>query len=154
MEPIEQVRAVLDQLAAAVPDGQPVVMVNLLRYRERADYPAGTVKEPVTGRQAYEHYSHLTIPHLRKVGGRPIWRADARTTFFAPVGERWDEVILVRYPSRSAFGQMISNPDYQAGTIHRTAALEDSRLIATTAPQGIGRIAWWLFGLTAAARRG
>jgi uncharacterized protein (DUF1330 family) len=153
MEPIEQLKPIVDQLSADVPDGQPIVMVNLLRYRERADYPPGTTKESLTGRQAYEHYSRLTIPHLRRVGGRPIWRGDARTTFFAPAGERWDEVILVRYPSRSAFVQMISNPNYQAGTIHRTAALADSRLIATTGPQGIGRIAWWLFGLTAAGRR-
>ncbi len=148
MDPTEQVTAILGELSAAVPDGQPVVMVNLLRFRERAAYPPGTAAEPVTGRQAYERYSQLTVPHLKKVGGRPIWRADARADLFAPKGERWDEVILVRYPSRGAFARMISDPDYQAGTVHRTAALEDSRLIATTAPQGIGRLAWWLFGLS------
>ena len=147
MDANEQVKAILDQLSATVPDGQPVVMVNLLRFRERAVYPEGRPGEPVTGRQAYETYSQLTLPHLRKVGARPIWRADAGACLFAPTGERWDEVILVRYPSRSAFAQMISNPDYQSGTIHRTAALEDSRLIATVAPQRIGWVAWQLLPL-------
>jgi uncharacterized protein (DUF1330 family) len=153
MDVNEQVAEILGELAAGVPDGRPVVMVNLLRYRSRAAYPPGSGMEPVTGREAYERYTRLTLPHLRKVGARPIWRADARVDLFAPEGERWDEVVLVRYPSRSAFGQMISNPDYQAGTVHRTAALEDSRLIATVAPQGIGRLAWWLFGLASKFRR-
>jgi uncharacterized protein (DUF1330 family) len=153
VDPSEQVTAILDELSAAVPDGRAVVMVNLLRFRDRAAYPPGTAAEPVTGRQAYERYSRLTLPHLRAVGARPIWRADARANLFAPKGERWDEVILVRYPSRSAFGRMIADPDYQAGTVHRTAALEDSRLIATTAPQGIGRLAWWLLGLSSRIRR-
>jgi uncharacterized protein (DUF1330 family) len=131
-----------------VPDGQPVVMLNLLRFRDQADYPPGSGIEPATGRQAYERYSQLTFPHLRRVGGRPIWRADARACPIAPQGERWDEVILVHYPSREAFIRMISDPAYQAGTVHRTAALEDSRLIATTSPQPIGRLAWWLLTLS------
>jgi uncharacterized protein (DUF1330 family) len=153
MEPTEVVAGILDELAAKVPDGRPVVMVNLLRYRERAVYPPGTVTDAVTGRQAYERYSQLTIPHLRKVGARPIWRADARGSLFAPEGETWDEVILVRYPSRAAFARMISNPDYQAGSVHRTAALQDSRLIPTVAPQPIGRVAWWLLALVSRFRR-
>jgi uncharacterized protein (DUF1330 family) len=154
MDVNELVTGFLEEVAAAVPDGQAIVMVNLLRYRDRAVYPPGTVTDAVTGRQAYEHYSQLTLPHLRKVGARPIWRADARGSLFAPEGERWDEVILVRYPSRSAFARMISNPDYQAGSIHRTAALEDSRLIPTISPQAIGRLAWWLIGLAPWIRRG
>jgi hypothetical protein len=48
---------------------------------------------------------------------------------------------------------MISDPAYQSGTIHRTAALEDSRLIACTAPQRIGRFAWWLVKLSTKLRR-
>jgi uncharacterized protein (DUF1330 family) len=152
MDPNEQVAGILQELAATVPDGQRIVMVNLLRYRDRALYPPGTVTDTVTGRQAYEHYTRLTLPHLRKVGARPIWRADARASLFAPEGERWDEVILVQYPSRSAFARMISNVEYQAGSIHRTAALEDSRLIPTISPQRIGRLAWWLFRLVSISR--
>lgn len=53
----------------------------------------------------------------------------------SPTNERWHKVLLVRYPSKQAFLEMIQNPDYQAITIHRKAALEDSRLIATTAAQ-------------------
>lgn len=147
------VAIVLDELSRTVPDGQPIVMINLLRYHARAVYPAGTGKEQITGRQAYEHYSKLTLPHLMKVGGQLIWRADVRAGLIAPKDERWDEILLVRYPSRSAFERMITNPEYQAGVIHRTAALEDSRLIATTGPQRIGRLAWWLLKLSSKFRR-
>jgi uncharacterized protein (DUF1330 family) len=153
MDPREQLKQILDDLSAKVPEGQPVVMINLLRFRAKAEYPAGFEAKPVTGRQAYDHYSRLTLPHLIKVGGRLIWRAEGRTCLIAPAGEHWDEALLVRYPSRSAFEQMITNPEYQAGTVHRTAALEDSRLIATTSPQGISRIAWWVLTVVSKFRR-
>jgi uncharacterized protein (DUF1330 family) len=143
---------VSDELPRTVPDGQPIVMINLLRYHTWAVYPPGTGKEQVTGRQAYDHYSRLTLPHLMKVGGRLIWRADIRASLIAPKEERWDEILLVEYPSRSAFERMIANPEYQSGVIHRTAALEDSRLIAATSPQRIGRLAWWALKLSSKFR--
>ena len=45
--------------------------------------------------------------------------------------EDWDEVLVVEYPSRDAFFDMVTNPDYMATTHHRTAALERSALIAS-----------------------
>jgi uncharacterized protein (DUF1330 family) len=137
----------LQGLTLQVPDGQPIVMINLLRFREWAEYPAGVEFEKRTGRQAYEIYSRHALPFLMGVGGRPIWRGQASFTVIALPGERWDEAILVQYPSRSAFERMITNPDYQSGLFHRTAALEDSRLIATTKPQKVGHLAWRLFKL-------
>jgi uncharacterized protein (DUF1330 family) len=153
MNASDELRTVLEELARTVPEGERVVMINLLRYRAQAVYPPGTVQEPITGRQAYERYSQCVLRHLRKVGGRPIWRADVRGSLIAPHGERWDEVILVEYPSRSAFERMIRSPDYQADAVHRTAALEDSRLFATTSPQRIGRLAWWWLKLSSKFRR-
>lgn len=136
----EQVAAFSTQ----VPDGQRLVMINLLRFREWAAYPAGTRAEKHTGREAYELYSRHAMKYLAEVGGRPIWRGEARHAVIAPVGEQWDEAILVEYPSRNAFERMIGNAGYQSGLYLRTAALDDSRLIATVTPQRIGRIAWWL----------
>jgi uncharacterized protein (DUF1330 family) len=153
MDERELLKKILDDLAASVPADQPVVMINLLRYRAVADYPDGREKGSVTGRQAYERYSQLTLPHLLRVGGRLIWRADGRACLIAPPGERWDEALLVRYPSRAAFERMITDANYQAGAIHRTAALEDSRLIATTSPRHIGRLLWWVVALVARFRR-
>ena len=49
----------------------------------------------------------------------------------APEAEAWDDAVLVEYPSRAAFLKMLSEPTYQAAVPHRSAALMDSRLIAT-----------------------
>jgi uncharacterized protein (DUF1330 family) len=48
-----------------------------------------------------------------------------------PDSEQWDDAVLIEYPSREAFLEMLSQPEYQAAAPHRTAALEDSRLIMT-----------------------
>lgn len=119
------------RLVAKVPPGIPVVMLNLLRFRDRADYAPETELPPCTGREAYAEYMRLVEPILARVGGKLIWKGEARHAFIAPDGEDWDEVLLVAYPSREAFLDMLKSPDYQAITIHRTAALEDARLIAT-----------------------
>ena len=117
---------------AATEPGAPVVMINLLRYRERAEYEPGADVAPCTGREAYARYGEGVTPLIGKAGGRPIWMGSVTSTVIAPDGEAWDDAVLVEYPSRDAFLEMIGSDAYQAVEFHRTAALADSRLIATT----------------------
>lgn len=133
---VDPTREDLQRLAAEVPPGVPVVMLNLLRFRERAAYPAGQGEPGASGRSAYAAYSREIQPILRRVGGQPLWRGEAKSAPIAPEGETWDEVLLVSYPSVGAFLEMVTSPDYRAITFHRTAALEDSRLIATLPESG------------------
>jgi uncharacterized protein (DUF1330 family) len=129
------VNPTLDQVAAFArdtPDDAPIVMCNLLRFRDRADYGGASGGE-VSGRQAYDRYSKAVLPLLFEVGGLPLWMGKARASVIAPDGESWDEVVLVHYPSRRAFLRMINSPAYRAILHHRTAALSDSRLVETTA---------------------
>jgi len=70
-------------------------------------------------------------PILAEVGAEVMWFGRVPQTVIGPDGVRWDDAILVRYPSRKAFLGMVSRPDYRRITAHRTAALDDSRLIAT-----------------------
>lgn len=121
----------LKRLLAEVPHGQEVVMLNLLKFRELAAYAGGQGEAGATGRKAYSIYSREIQPVLARVGGRPIWLGAAKSAFIAPPDETWDEVLLVSYPSVEAFVGMVTAADYQAITFHRTAALEDSRLIVT-----------------------
>ena len=139
-----------DAFAREVPGGQPIVLINLLRYRQQTTVNG----EDITGRQAYQRYAKALEPIIMAVGGRPIWRGQARFVLIGPPGERWDEVILVAYPSRNAFQRMLATSGYRASAHLRTAALEDSRLIVATAPQTISRLAWSLYRLTARLRRG
>ena len=125
--PVDPTPESLGAFVERVPDGTPLVMLNLLRFRDVADYPD---PEPqVSGREAYEHYGAVVQPFLAGVGGRLVWQGAAHESLIGPQEERWDACLLVEYPSKAAFLEMVGNPEYQAITVHRTAALADSRLI-------------------------
>lgn len=116
-----------------LPDDEPLVMLNMLRFRERAAYPEGSSEAPCSGREAYMRYGAIAVEHVRAVGGQTIWMGQAQATVIGPRDEQWDQVLLVQYPSRRAFLKMAANPDYLACAVHRSAALADSRLIAMVA---------------------
>lgn len=109
----------------------PVVMLNLLRYRDVADYSRHPRLAPggeVSGRDAYRAYSRAVVPLLSGVGGEVVLAGRGGAWLIGP-DERWDDALLVRYPSLQAFGEMTSADDYLAIMGHRDAALADSRLL-------------------------
>ena len=109
-----------------------VVMLNLLRFREVADYsatPELAPVDPISGAEAYELYITHTLPYLRASGGELLFRGRGGPFLIGPASERWDEVLLVRQKSVEEFVAFASNEDYLAGIGHRLAALEDSRLL-------------------------
>ncbi len=130
MPVVNPTRAQFDAMLA-MPAGEPVYMLNLLRFRDQADYGERDDIEACSGRKAYARYGAGIADILQKVGGRPVWQGDAQLSFIAPDGEVWDECLLVRYPDVKAFQAMLTNPDYQAQTFHRDAALLDARLVIT-----------------------
>ncbi len=129
MASIEPLPQQIQEFVASEHEG-PIFMINLLRYREHAGYPDGSGAAPCTGREAYARYAAVALQKVADAGGRPVWLAPVQMSLIAPEGETWDDAVLVEYPSRQAFLEMVSKPDYQAVAVHRTAALEDSRLIA------------------------
>jgi uncharacterized protein (DUF1330 family) len=137
----------IDELSN-IPDGQPFALVNLLLYKDWADYPEGTITEKSTGQQAYERYSALSIPFVNKVGGVPMWRGNFGVILIGPEDALWDEILIMQYPSRGAFERMLADPEYQAIVFHRTAAVKDSRLFGATSPESIGPMKWKMFNLS------
>lgn len=119
----------LQETLAGVPEGVPVVMLNMLRFRETAEYPDG--RPSISGREAYAQYSAEASKHVAKVGGRLLWIGDAQGAIIGPRDEKWDHIFLVRYPSIEKFIEMIGSTAYQAIVVHRSSALRDSRLIVT-----------------------
>lgn len=117
----------------AMPSGVPITMLNLLRFNQQAQYPASSEHSPCTGRQAYARYSRIAVARVQAAGGAVEFAAQAHAALIAPADEQWDELLLVRYPSKEAFLDMIGDEHYLAAAEHRTAALADSRLIGTTA---------------------
>jgi uncharacterized protein (DUF1330 family) len=123
------------QMAAVIagPDG-PVQMINLLKFKDHADYPAdydGPEDTDVSGEEAYGRYGANTMPHVAKRGGRLVLLSVPNESVIGDPGE-WDQLAVVEYPSRAAFIDMGQDPDYLAGTVHRTAGLERTTILATT----------------------
>jgi len=109
-----------------------VIMLNQIRFREMADYsgsPELAPDEPITGQAAYQLYMAHTAPYLEKSGGKLLFFGRGGSFLIGPATERWDAVMLVEQSSTAAFMEFASNPDYLAGVGHRTAALEDSRIL-------------------------
>lgn len=112
-----------------------VVMLNLLRFRSVADYSATPVlapASPISGEEAYRLYMEHTLPHLEASGGDLVFYGRGGDFLIGPSNERWDAVMLVRQSSVQAFLAFAANQGYLAGIGHRTAALEDSRLLPLT----------------------
>jgi len=110
----------------------PVTMLNLLRFRDTADYsafPDLAPAEPISGSEAYDRYVRHTLPFLTAGGGSVEFFGTGGPNFVGPADERWDLVMMIRQASLSDFLAFASNDDYLAGIGHRTAALEDSRLL-------------------------
>ena len=114
----------------------PVTMLNLLRFQEVADYsqsPELMPAAPISGAAAFDRYIEHTLPFLKQSGGELMFLGAGGTYLIGPSEERWDLVMLVRQNSLTGFMAFASNPAYSAGLGHRTAALEDARLLPTIA---------------------
>ncbi|MGD8427413.1 MAG: hypothetical protein PVH63_07260 [Balneolaceae bacterium] len=109
-----------------------IVMLNLLRFKEIADYstaPNLKPSTPISGTEAFQKYIDHTLPLLRESGGELEFLGKGGNYLIGPQDERWDLVMLVRQKSLQSFMAFSSNKEYLTGLGHRTAALEDSRLL-------------------------
>jgi hypothetical protein len=110
----------------------PVVMLNLIRLRETADYSASpelAPPAPITGAEAFDRYIAHTMPYLKESGGELLLLGRGGAFFIGPTDERWDIAMVVRQTSIQSFIAFASHAEYLKGLGHRTAAIEDSRLL-------------------------
>ena len=119
----------------------PLNMLNLVRFRYKANYPGDheLARDGLTGAEAYALYGKHSGPVLAKVGGSILWRGDFEATLIGPADESWDAMFIAAYPSAHAFLAMISDPDYKRAVVHRQAGVLTSRLIRS-APAALGDI--------------
>lgn len=114
-----------DQLAALVAragetPNEPIVMLNLNRYRDRSQY---------------ERYGEVALEVLAKVGGRVLWQSSVLDTV---IGEdRFDEVIAVMYPSAAAFMAFATDPEIVGALHHRREALDRASLLCCEPGAGL-----------------
>ncbi|MBS0482808.1 MAG: DUF1330 domain-containing protein [Proteobacteria bacterium] len=114
-----------------LPRDRPIQMLNLIKFRDFADYPADHPNhgKGLTGREAYEIYKAGFQRLVADDGAAMIWQAPMECVVTGPEGE-WDEAFVMGYPDSGAFMAMVKNAQYIRDVVpHRTAAVADSRLI-------------------------
>lgn len=106
------------------PDDTPVIMLNLMKFKERSDDGDGS------GWDAYLRYSKATSPLIKEQGGRIIWTGKIEQFTLGAMEGDWDMAALVEYPNRAAFMSMFASEAYQAASIHRINGLENHVIMA------------------------
>ncbi|HTO57517.1 MAG TPA: hypothetical protein VMJ74_06965 [Pseudomonadales bacterium] len=119
-----------DQIAALLGSQEtgPVVMVNLLKFKDRADAPdAG-----LSGKEAYAKYADAMVALVQQNGGRLIWSGRLTGMVIGASDVPFDMVALIEYRSRQAFAALVQDARVQAIGVHRAAGLEGQWLIAAS----------------------
>lgn len=121
--------AVVQELMKPGPDG-PIFMVNLLKFKEKAEYEDGRATD-LSGRDAYMIYGRAVTDILPKFGGKAIFAADVTFLSLGKAEELWDEVAIAMYPKRADMVRMSMSAEWQAAAVHRTAGLKGQLNIET-----------------------
>ncbi|MFM7534643.1 MAG: hypothetical protein ACKO91_02460 [Acidimicrobiales bacterium] len=117
------------RLATWPPDEDgPALMVNFLRYRERAAYAHG---EALSGREADDRYAPVDV--LADLGARIVFTGDVVDS--GEVSQGWDRVAIVRYPTRQSFIAMQRRDDFKERHVHKEAGVEFT-INCTALPEG------------------
>ncbi len=128
---------------AGTPEDGPIVMINLNRFRERADYgpnPPEGLDVEVSGEEAYARYGAVGAAAVAATGGRLLWSAPVASVVIGDPDDSYHQVLAVWYPSRAAFLKLGDHPGYLDATIHRNAALEKASILCCPAgdPESLG----------------
>ncbi|RKN78173.1 DUF1330 domain-containing protein [Ulvibacterium marinum] len=116
----------------------PITMLNLVKFKPIAEY-SGTgmpqAKERISGKEAYAKYLELTLPVMKKAGGNIKFYGSCGDFLIGPENKGWDAVLLVEYESVDVFVAFAQSEAYLKNAGHRTASLEDSRLLPIVASE-------------------
>ena len=127
-------REQIEGFAEPGPSG-PIYMVNLLKFKEHAEYPDGR-ETTLTGREAYHLYAEGVTKLLVEFGGAGMFEASVERLMLGEVEELWDVVAIAMYPSRAAMAKMMQSEKMQEIGVHRAAGLAGQLNIETANAQG------------------
>jgi hypothetical protein len=120
---------------ATLPAEQPVVMLNLLRYRDQAAYDNPAAQPPSTGQEAYQAYINAFLQFNDPAEFTIVFQGAAQAQLAGLPGEQWDEVALVEYRNLGVFRRWVESDFYTRHVAPiRRAALADWRLLLLTRP--------------------
>ena len=112
-------------------DGGPVCMVNLLKFKEKAEYEDGRETD-LSGIEAYQIYGAVTGSLIKKLGGDVVFTSVLNGMVVGEVEELWDVMAIAKYPTLQSFIEMVASPEYLKVYHHRIAGLKGQLNIAST----------------------
>jgi uncharacterized protein (DUF1330 family) len=108
----------IEEMRRRAGDG-PVVMLNLLKFKPG-------------GEQRYlEGYASVAVPMIERLGGRIVYAGRLAESAHGDDAPEWDLLVLVEYPNRQAFIDMVNDPAYRKAHVHRSGAVDRALLRAT-----------------------
>jgi len=123
---LNQIKPTEQQMASlmAYPKNTPITMVNIIKFKEKAD------NGNETGKEAYARYYKNAQEFIMQSKAKLIWKGAVATTVIGESKDQPDMIFLVEYPSVDHFLKMVADPGYQKIAIDRSIALEYGGLIA------------------------
>lgn len=118
----------------AAEDG-PFVMVNLLKFKPRAEYQDGRDSH-LTGAEAYARYGAEVSKLVEGLGGKVRYSGAVTGLLLGEVEDLWDMVALAEYPSLESFRGMAVSSEMKAIEHHRKAGLAGQLNIRTKPDAG------------------
>jgi uncharacterized protein (DUF1330 family) len=133
------------RLATTEPaDDGPVWMVNLMKYRDVADYGDGG-ETSISGREADDIYA--PVGPLAAVGAEIVFVGDVDQQLLGDA-PTWDRIAVVKYPTRRSFIEMQARDDFQEQHVHKEAGMAETIVIGglpmtrPAAPEGLRSVDW------------
>ncbi|MEM8497503.1 MAG: DUF1330 domain-containing protein [Pseudomonadota bacterium] len=118
----------------SLPPNDPVAVLNLFHFNEHAQYAPddpeyGSPAANVTGQEAFARYSDVAGQFIIDLGGRVAFSTPVDQVMIGPIDPSWNVAAVMYFPSRRAFMQMLSNPEFQSASRHRKAALANHTML-------------------------
>lgn len=126
--------AALDEAARTIGQG-PVIMVNLIRFRDTPNYAHDIVEAKPDSRSGYyEGYVGGFYAACEEAGVTPqlVYAGQRVHSLLAGPDDNWDDIVVVRYDSFADLQAILDSDVYaRRAKPHRFAVVADWRFIAT-----------------------
>jgi len=126
-------QAQLEKLVS-LPADAPVAALNLFQFNTQAQYQPedpefNTPDAEVSGAEAFARYSAVAGPFIEQLGGRVVFSTAVDQVMIGPEQPDWDVAAIMYFPTRAAFAEMSSDPEFQHSSRHRKAALANHHML-------------------------
>lgn len=130
-------------------DGREFVMVNLIRYRDKAAYPPGSPYGD-SAIEADRRYARAFFPHLLRYGNVPLFISHRTGSFIEPPNAPpWQVVAMIRYRSRRDFVRTATAIADKNVMVHKWAAIETTHVFPVKPVFSFIAVRWTMVVLAA-----